>query len=128
MMDLPTLLGEDVLDRLASIAGGTKLFIPKHYGKPPGGGRDTSERLIKLVGPELAILLVFHFGDSSIYIPSRRASTRVDARRLRRLERQGLSARAIAIILGCSERTIVKHRQRGRTTSAIKTRKGDANV
>lgn len=124
MSDLVALLGEDNLDLLASAAGGTKLFVPKHYGKPPGGGRDTSERLIRLVGPELAILLVFHFGDSSIYVPTRRASARVDVRRLRRLERQGLSARAIALLLGCSERTVEKHRQRSRTTLLTKTRKG----
>jgi hypothetical protein len=122
MSDLVTLLGEDNLDRLASAAGGTKLFVPKHYGKPPGGGRDTSERLIKLVGPELAILLVFHFGDSSIYVPRRKPSTPVDARRLKRLERQGLSARAIALLIGCSERTVEKHRQRSRL--AERTRKG----
>lgn len=126
MTNLASLLGDENVRRLTEAVGGTRLFIPKHYGRPPGGGRDTSKRLIAMVGPELAILLVFHFGDSSIYVPRGKPSGPVDRKRLKRLERRGLSARAIALAIGCSERTVEKHRQRNSISRLRKSERSAA--
>ena len=117
MTDLATILGPDRLKVLAIAAGGTRLFVPKHYGKPPGGGRDTSKRLAALVGEDIALLLVFHFGDSTIYVPTGRTG-QVDPKAIKRLTRKGLSARAIATLVGCSERSVEKHRAKLRISQA----------
>lgn len=116
MSHLLDLLGRENLDRLSNAAGGTVLYVPKHYGKPPRGGRDTSERLSRLMGPELAILLVFHFGDSRLYVPKPRNAEPVDHRKLRRLARSTLSAREITLRLGgrCTTRQVEKLRARER--------------
>lgn len=110
-MTLDELLGPENARRLSEVAGGTRLCIPKHIGKPPRGGR-TPTKLEILVGPELAALLVFHFGDSCIYVPMNGAARPVDRRKAAALIRKGLSAPAIALKLGCSTRTIEKHRAR----------------
>jgi hypothetical protein len=114
MSELERLLGPENLKRLAEAVGGAHLSIPKHFGKPPTGGRDTSVRLISLVGESLAVLLVFHFGDSRIYVPRLKPAEPVDRNRLRRLDREGMSAPEIARALQCSTRTVEKHRARSR--------------
>ncbi len=116
MTDLVALLGQANVDRLCEAVGGTRLFVPRHYGKPPTGGRDTSERLVALVGEPLAILLVFHFGDSRIYVPKGSTDGPVDVGKLKRLSRR-MSQRQVARRLGCSERTVEKHRAKARTKS-----------
>jgi len=128
MSKLVRILGQENVERLAEAAGGTRLFIPKHYGKPPGGGRDTAARLVDLVGESLAILLVFHFGDSTIYVPTLAKAEPVDVKRLKRLERKGLSAPEIARLLRCSERTVEKHRARSRKSELRKGKKGASHV
>ncbi len=117
MSNLLALLGRENLDRLSSVAGGTVLCVPKYYGKPPRGGRDTSDRLSRLVGEPLAILLVFHFADSRIYVPKPRNAEPVDQRKLKRLARSNLSAREIATRLGGSatSRQVEKLRAKERT-------------
>lgn len=127
MSNLISLLGRENLDRLSRVAGGTVLCVPKYYGKPPRGGRDSSDRLKRLVGEPLAILLVFHFADSRIYVPKPRDAEPVDHRKLKRLARTNLSAREIATRLGGSatSRQVEKLRNRERTKNA--TRGGPAN-
>lgn len=127
MSDLVRLLGRDNVEILSRAAGGQRLVIPKHYGKPPGGGHDSSKRLKALVGEPLAILLVFHFGDSVIYVPTGRASkwphpVPIDKKQLRLLKRRGLSVRAIAAELGCTVRTVEKHEARRQATEAARKR------
>lgn len=111
MTNLAALLTPDDLATLSRAAGGTKLYIPKHYGKPPNGGRDTSPRLLALVDEPLAVLLVFHFGDSVIYIPKAKDAPPVDRTKLKRLARnRSLSTPEIARKANCTERTVEKHR------------------
>lgn len=118
MSELRQLLGPVAFNRLCDIAGGTRVYIPKHYGKPPNGGRDTSHRLKRTFGESLAILLVFHFGDSVIRVPTRRGNTSWDERRrvtnrLKSLvKRSDLSANTIARRVGCDSRTVERHRSR----------------
>lgn len=114
MTDLVALLGQDHVDTLSKAVGGTRLYVPKHFGRPPGGGRDSSDRLVELFGEPLAILLVFHFGDSRIYVPKGSTSGPVDVGKMNRLSRR-MSQRQVARRLGCSERTVEKHRARTRT-------------
>lgn len=112
MSELRRLLGPVEFNRLCDIAGGTRVHIPKHYGKPPNGGRDTSIRLKRLFGEGLAILLVFHFGDSVLHVPKRRGNMPFDRAKLKRLARSDLSANAIARKVGCDRRTVEKTRSR----------------
>jgi hypothetical protein len=115
MRELREKLGEEQFANLVRIAGGTRIRIPKHYGKPPTGGRDTSVRLDRLFGPSLALLLVFHFGDSEIVVPTGRHRWQqpVNVRKLKRLvKRSDLSSNVIARKTGCSRRTVERHRKR----------------
>lgn len=113
MSDLLEILGQQNLDRLSRAVGGTPLSIPRHFGTPPNGGRDTSIRLIRLVGPDLALLLVLHFADSTIYVPRPANAPTADPKVLKRLAaKRALSARVIALKLGCSTRTVEKARAR----------------
>lgn len=97
-------LGDAHAARLSSIIGGTRLRIPMGTRRPEGGGRDGFKRLVGLVGEELAILLVFHFGDSVIYVPVAVRSLKVDLGAVAALSH--LSAAKAARRLGCSERTV----------------------
>jgi len=121
MSDLLSRIGRANLERLASVAGGTRLFIPKHYGKPPNGGRDGSARLVALVGPDLAVLLVFHYGDSRIYVPTLRPAKPVDRRKFNRLAGRK-SNREIARNLGCSVRTVEKLQAKAQAARSAKPR------
>jgi hypothetical protein len=115
MSELRRLLGTVQFNRLCDLAGGTRVHIPKHYGKPPNGGRDTTRRLKRLFGESLALLLVFHFGDSVIHVPKRQGLSAFDRRKLRRLARRpDLSANTIAREVGCDRRTVEKQRSRNR--------------
>jgi hypothetical protein len=100
MSELRRLLGPEAFDNLREVAGGTRIRIPKHYGRPPGGGWDSSRSLNRLVGESLALLLVFHFGGSVINVP--KAS----------IVNRPLSANRIARLAGCDRRTVEKYRQR----------------
>lgn len=111
MRELRRLLGQVEFNRLCDLAGGTRVHIPKHYGKPPNGGRDTSRRLKAQFGESLSLLLVFHFGGEVVSIPKRQGSGPIDRRKLKRLsKRRDLSANNIARIVGCDRRTVEKYR------------------
>jgi hypothetical protein len=115
MSDLLKLLGKENLDRMSAILGGTRFFIPRHYGKPPTGGRDSSVRLKRLLGEPLAILLVFHFGGSEISVPLPNGRQPLDRPRLARMSRRrDLSASTIARRIGCTRRTVERCRARQR--------------
>lgn len=124
MSELSRLLGPVMFNRLCDLAGGTRVHIPKHYGKPPNGGRDTTVRLNRMFGASLAILLVFHFGDSVIRIPNRKGNRPFDerravAKRLKRFTNRDLSANAIARRVGCDARTVERHRSRNRQSKEL---------
>jgi hypothetical protein len=113
MSELRRRLGPLMFDRLCQVAGGTRVVVPKHYGKPPNGGRDTTRRLKRIFGESLAILLVFHFGDSRLNVPKYRGSKPLNHAKLKRLARQRhLSAMTVARKAGCDYRTVEKLRSR----------------
>jgi hypothetical protein len=118
MSELRRLLGPVMFRRLCELAGGTRVRVPKHFGKPPTGGRDTAPGLTAKFGEPLALLLVFHFGDSSIHVPKPQGSERYSDRgKLKRLaNRPGMSANDIARKLGCDRRTVETYRSRNRQT------------
>jgi len=96
-------LGRENADRLSSIVGGTRLHVP--------GNLANAGRLKRLLGDDLAVLVVLHFGDSRLSVPLTNdgpggARTRVDLRRIKRLANRGWSSARIARELKCSERTV----------------------
>lgn len=109
-------LGRENAAKLSRIAGGTRLHVPGQLATPATGGRNGFERLTRLVGPDLAVLLVLHFGDSRLYVPTSRTGRPVDAKVVARLSRKGWSASRIARKLGCSDRTVHAKREAARTT------------
>lgn len=103
-------LGRDNAKRLSQLVGGTRLHVPSRIVPPATGGRDGFKRLARLLGHDLAVLVVLHFGDSRLYVPRGSQSAPVDPRTVARLTRKGWSASRIARRLGCSDRTVHKHR------------------
>ncbi len=99
-------LGSANADRLSAIAGGTRLHVPLHVTTPASGGRDGFKRLALLVGEDLAILLVLHFADTRLYVPTGQPNRPVDAKAVSRLTKRGWSAARIARKLRCSDRAI----------------------
>jgi hypothetical protein len=94
-------------ERLVAISGGTRLHVP---GRLANAGR-----LTKLLGEDLAILVVLHFGDSRLAVPLTLDGPGgprkpVDLRKLKRLVAKGWSSARIARELQCSERTIYAKR------------------
>jgi len=127
MSKLRALLGPVMFNDLCDRAGGTRVYLPQQYGKPPTGGRDTRRRLDRLFGPSLAVLLVFHFGGSSINVPRRAGGfnkRRVNREKfeadLARLSRTKLSTNSVARRVGCDRRTVEKHRARNRLNGKVK--------
>lgn len=104
-------LGAEKAAELSRIAGGTRLHVPSRITAPCTGGRDGFKRLEKLLGYDLAVLVVLHFGDSRPYIPRIARSGPVDARTVAKLTRRGLSAPDIAKRLRCSDRTVFAKRK-----------------
>jgi hypothetical protein len=106
-------LGADDAARLSAIVGGTRLHVP--------GRLANADRLKRLLGEDLAIRVVLHFGDSRFYVPVAVRSPSVDLRKLKRLIAQNLSSARIARKLGCSERTVdakrAQLRSRARTNA-----------
>jgi len=106
-------------ERLVAIVGGTRLHVP--------GRLVNADRLRRLLGPDLAVLVVLHFGDSRLSVPrsldgpgGRR--TPIDLRHLKRLVAKGWSTARIARELQCAERTVHAKRAilRSRTSSRSK--------
>jgi len=114
MSKLSRLLGPIMFNRLCDVAGGTRLYIPEHFGTPPGGGRDTRRRFKRLgFDDSLALLLIFHFGGRTIPVPQRAGHNGFDRVKLKRLaKRTDLSANEIARRVGCDCRTVERNRRR----------------
>jgi DNA-binding NarL/FixJ family response regulator len=102
-------LGHENAQRLADVAGGTRLSVPAQLAN--------GARLRLLLGNDLATLVILHFGGlGRVYVPTMKLSPKVDARTVRRLSKRGWSASRIARELGCSERTVHTHRAPKRKT------------
>lgn len=97
-------LGTENAARLSAIVGGTRLHVP--------GRLDNAGRLKRLLGDQLAILVVLHFGDSRLSVPMATPAPRgsIDGRKIERLTRKGWSASRIARKLGCSVWTVYAKR------------------
>jgi len=107
-------LGRDNALRLTQIVGGTRLRVP---GDPRNG-----QRLDRILGHDLAVLVILHFGDQLLSVPLSldgpgAQGKPVDRRKVKRLTAKGWSAARIARHLGCSERTIYAKRAQSRTTT-----------
>lgn len=86
-----------------------------------GGNRVYVPRLAENMGPFEAVLgqkaaarLLEEAAGESFHIPKGRSTRPVSKVRVERLARQGLTAPEIARELGCSDRTVFRHRARGR--------------
>lgn len=112
-------LGPDNAARLSRIAGGTRLHVPSRVEAPSTGGRDGFKRLERLLGYDLAVLVVLHFGDSRLYVPRADRSDPVDVKTVARLTRRGLSASKIAKKLKCSDRTVHAKRAQALTLGLV---------
>lgn len=104
-------LGHEHAARLSEIAGGTRLHVPRDL--------DNATRLKALLGDELAVLVVLHFGDSRLYVPVATRSGPVDVRKIKKLAARGWSSARIARELRCSENTVDKKRAKLRTRSPL---------
>lgn len=102
-------LGDEPADRISALAGGARLAIPADLSHPCATGA-----LERLVGNELAVLLVLHFGGQTVYVPTGKGSAPVDLGDVVRLTRAGKSARTIARRLACSDRTVYARRAEAR--------------
>lgn len=102
-------IGQDQLERLSRILGGTRLRIP---GQLDNG--NAPEAFARRVGnADLAVLLILHFGDSVIYVPRLTLGggpERVTVKAVMRLTERGKSAGEIALILHCSNRAVYRKR------------------
>ena len=105
-------LGSDHAAELSRIVGGTRLHVPSRVEAPSTGGRDGFKRLSALLGYDLAVLMILHFGDSRIYVPRGTKSKPVDIRLVARLSRRGMSASRIAQRLNCSDKTVYSARRK----------------
>jgi hypothetical protein len=95
-------LGAEHAARLSAIVGGTRLHVP--------GNLDNAGRLRRLLGDELATLVVLHFGDSRFYVPRAAPSAEVDLDLVEGLAALHWSSARIARKLGCSERVVDRKR------------------
>lgn len=91
-------LGDVDAARLSEIVGGSRLHVP--------GQLKNAARLKRLLGDDLAIRVVLHFGDSRMYVPKPQRANPVDVKAVARLTNRGLNARDIAAKLGCCDRTV----------------------
>lgn len=113
-------LGPERAAVLIEAAGGQRLTIPR--GLEHGGAPQALERL---VGREIAVAIVLHFGGESFYVPNRRPAggpRRVKVSSVVRMTRNGRSANYIARKLGCSERTVYARRAEARELGLLAAR------
>lgn len=114
MSELLDALGQDRLERLSLLHGGTRLRIPLellHGHAPPAFSK-------RVGGSDIAILLILHFGQSSVYVPlldrgKAGGPERVSVREVVRLSKR-LSANEIAKRLKCSVRVVYRKRAKHR--------------
>lgn len=121
MSELRLLLGPVMFARLCDLAGGTRVHVPKHYGVPPHGGRDTRQRMGRLFGESLALLLIFHFGGGAIHVPLPSGHNGFDRTKLKRLvKRKDLSSNEVARRVGCTRRTVENYRSRNNQAQELR--------
>lgn len=99
-------LGAERAAQLAAILGGTRVRVPANLSHPANNAGTLRAR----VGEDLFVLLVLHFGDSTIYVPNGKPSRPVDPRKAKRLVNRGWSTPRIARELGCSHRWVERFR------------------
>lgn len=99
-------VGADAARALAGIYGGTRLYVP--HAPRPGP-------LLDLLGVLLLARLTYAFGGETLDVPSLPTVSPAErARRVATLSGEGRSAREIARTLGCSMRTVRRHRRMAR--------------
>lgn len=112
-------LGPERAAIVIEAAGGQRLAIPASLE-----ANSAPRSLERLLGRELAVALVLHFGGSTVYVPNGRGTgaARVKLSRVVRLTRNGRSAREIAAHLGCSERTVYARRAEAKELGLLEER------
>lgn len=108
-------LGPDHAETIIARLGGCRITVP---------GDLKDERVTKLeamFGRELAVLIVLHFGDRSLYIPHGDSRARVDMADVVRLTKARKSAATIARELSCSDRTVYTWRARAKKLGLLPT-------
>lgn len=110
-------LGEDNAGKVIAALGGTRILVPDklEHGDAP-------KRLELLVGRELAILLVLHFGGTWVYVPRLAPAGRLSLSRVVRMTRAGKSANSIARASGCSDRAVYLRRAEARARGLLPAR------
>jgi hypothetical protein len=97
--EIAEVIGYSGIETLVEVCGGTRLFV----GKRP------SPALIQWLGEERALQLSERFGGFDIFVPNRKAVNHL--KRTKPLILQGLlTTNEIALIVGCAEGTVRKHR------------------
>lgn len=117
MTNLRHLIGDDHFATLTAKLGGRTIAVPSFLGRRPHGGKFAGEPLIRDVGEPLAVLLSFHFGGSTLYVPKPKDQPANLALLKRLIRRPNMTARAIASRTGCTIRTVEKHRAKVRAQS-----------
>lgn len=113
MSALADALGNRAVRKLSGLVGGRQIRIPGLANDPTSiAARD---RLVALVGVDLAADLVTAFARTRVYVPRgpsahNSRATPIDIRKVDRLTKRGRSAAFIAATLGCTERTVHKKR------------------
>lgn len=101
-------LGRELAAKVIAAAGGTRVSVPSDIAS----SRNRSV-LEKRFSPEIAAMLIFHFGGETIYIPTATGKrVHVDDRAVERMTSAKRSASDIALELKCSERTVYLSRTR----------------
>lgn len=113
-------LGPERAAVVIEAAGGQRLAIPATLEE-----NAAPRSLERLLGRELAVALVLHFGGSTVYVPNRAlagGARRVKLSSVVRMTRNGRSARYIAGRLGCSERTVYARRAEAKELGLLEER------
>lgn len=111
-------LGEPRAGLVIERAGGHRLVIPAQLRD---NEREVSA-LEKLLGRELAIILVIHFGGETIYVPNKGTAgggRKVSLELVIEETVAGRSAREIARLAGCSDRTVHARRAEARAAGRL---------
>lgn len=103
-------LGEELAAKVIAAAGGTRISIPTDIAKSR-----KRKLLEKRFTPELAAILIFHFGGETLYVPTATGTrTRISDAVVKTMTRRNKSANDIALKLKCSERAVYLSRRRSR--------------
>jgi hypothetical protein len=95
--------GETAATRIAAAFGGRRLYIPERL--------PADHPLCRLVGFDAARAIRRDLGCGHVDVPLARTPGEAETRRtIAALDDRGLNARAIAARLGCTMRTVYRHR------------------